>query len=429
MALATWTASAYAGDLVVKAGESATLTGDHVYGKVTIDGTILVGKYDGKDPNSGWLRLRATTISIASGARIDANGRGYRGTLAGAEGNDVEGIVLGAGKSPSPPTPEDGAPLAGGGGAHIGNGGTGGLVEMKGNPPKATCTADQVSAGGKSYDDATMAFVLVNPQKGMGSAGGTSHAGSPNATKNIQGGNGGGAVVLEAGKIELLGAIEANGMGFSQPLLGASAGAGAGGTIYVHTHLLTTGMDTRLKVDGGIGMVGNLIGGSGGGGLIVLASKESLPLGQVSVSGGASPQVACSGAKGADGTLYQLDPGPCPDIDGDTYSNIECGGDDCNDADNTIHPSSPELCDGIDQDCSGTADDADDATMCLKNETCQAGQCVPLPPPPIDPNSGTYSHLALEGGLCSWSAGRSRPWWSAVALGLALFGLRRSRRR
>jgi len=424
VALSAWAAPARAEDLVVKAGESATLSGEHVYRTVTIEGTLLVGKFDGKDPNSGWLRLKSNSIKVSAGARIDANGRGHRGALAGAEGT-----AMGAGTSPTPASPDDAEPLAGGGGAHIGNGGTGSLLETKGNPPKVTCTANMAFAGGKAYDDATMAFVLVNAQQGMGSAGGTSHAGAPNPTVNIPGGNGGGAVMFEAATIELLGSIEANGVGFAGPLQGASAGAGAGGTIYLHTHLLTTGMETRLKVEGGVGMVGNLIGGSGGGGLIVLASKEAPPLGQVTVSGGASPEPACTSAKGADGTLYQLDPGPCLDIDADMHGSDSCGGDDCDDTNAAIHPGQPEICDGIDQDCSGTADDADDASMCLKNETCNNGKCVPLPPNTTGPTSDAVPHIVLEGGLCTWSSSRSANLWPAAALGLAAIALRRSRRR
>jgi hypothetical protein len=43
-----------------------------------------------------------------------------------------------------------------------------------------------------------------------------------------------------------------------------------------------------------------------------------------------------------------------PDADGDGHARPECDGDDCNDADAAVHPGAPEVCgDGVDQDCSG----------------------------------------------------------------------------
>lgn len=50
------------------------------------------------------------------------------------------------------------------------------------------------------------------------------------------------------------------------------------------------------------------------------------------------------------------------DLDGDGHSSTTCGGDDCDDAAPERHPGRPELCDGIDNDCSGVVDDAASAS-------------------------------------------------------------------
>lgn len=58
------------------------------------------------------------------------------------------------------------------------------------------------------------------------------------------------------------------------------------------------------------------------------------------------------------------DCGAVTDADGDGHESIDCGGDDCDDADPDRYPGNPERCDDRDQDCvdstlAGTDGDAD----------------------------------------------------------------------
>ncbi len=49
--------------------------------------------------------------------------------------------------------------------------------------------------------------------------------------------------------------------------------------------------------------------------------------------------------------------GTCSDDDSDGHDDAACGGDDCDDSDNTIYPGAPETCDGDDDDCDGSIDE------------------------------------------------------------------------
>ena len=78
---------------------------------------------------------------------------------------------------------------------------------------------------------------------------------------------------------------------------------------------------------------------------------------------------------------------PCPDVDQDGYPDGACiGGTDCNDQVSTIHPGRPELCNGVDDDCSpqtadgsgdpnaGTLCDGADPDLCIEGvRFCAAG--------------------------------------------------------
>lgn len=54
-----------------------------------------------------------------------------------------------------------------------------------------------------------------------------------------------------------------------------------------------------------------------------------------------------------DGYRAGLDYCSCNDVDGDGHTDVNCGGDDCDDSLATVYPGAEEICDGHDNDCDG----------------------------------------------------------------------------
>jgi hypothetical protein len=390
-------------------------------------------------PDAGHLLIKANKITIEAGAKIVADGAGYAG-VAGAAGLGPTGAgSAGGGYSASRGAPGGGGAFAGAGapgliGACMPGGGTGGVAFFGSNMPS------------------------------FGAAGGAADTGSALGTA---GANGGGMIVLEAAEMQLDGILSAAGGSVPQ-LSGVGRGGGAGGSIVIVVGNLS-GMGTFV-VRGGDGSHGtgstnpaspfpvNDAGGGGGGVLMfVLTHPLELP-DNTRIDHGGGKSGDCS-ATGGDGQLVALtqttdcvdlsetDPETgvtsvahrcgftCPDLDGDGFPALSCGGTDCDDTDAAIHPNVAEVCDGKDNDCNGKTDD--DA-ICPLGAECVSGKCVQQPDAGHDGGSecdGGDSckipdHLQFTGG-CAVPEGSDLPEGPAGAAALAagLLALAARRRR
>jgi hypothetical protein len=78
------------------------------------------------------------------------------------------------------------------------------------------------------------------------------------------------------------------------------------------------------------------------------------------------------------------------DADDDGYVSDVCGGDDCDDSNLNINPGVPEICNELDDDCSGTADDRDHDGDGYIDEACGGGDCNDTNPNIYATNSNDY---------------------------------------
>ncbi len=208
----------------------------------------------------------------------------------------------------------------------------------------------------------------------------------------------------------------ANGLAYAA--LGGSTGWPAAAS---SSHLVFTGdgadragsAGVALDMDGAgdralaIGAYGNSSAATNGGGVYVVAasvaaaggnlspvsaqgfftsSEASAYLGRALAGGdytGDGRDDLAAGAYGADGdaasagAVYLLANQPTfPDADGDGWLGTTNGGLDCDDADATLNPATVELCDGVDDNCDGVADDGftdtdgDGTADCVDVEEC-----------------------------------------------------------
>lgn len=275
---------ATAADLMVSGGVQ-TLSGEQSFDNVTIvnGGRLYVEPYNGS--TGGYLKLTAKSVIVDSTSAIIADGRGYRGVF----NSNGEGPGFGrVGNS-------DG----GGGGAYGGKGGNG--------VTDAGWTIDGL--GGTPYGAADTLSIE------MGSAAG---AAAPWDYLNNGGfgGNGGGALWIEAESISNAGIISAGGED-GKIYYNDSTGGGAGGGILLYGGtIVNTG---TLKANGGgggtlgcgtPGMCGQDDGGGGGGGGRIKIFYGTLQnYGTVSVAGGRGGLYAPAGANG---TFFSIAKGAPP---------------------------------------------------------------------------------------------------------------------
>ena len=69
------------------------------------------------------------------------------------------------------------------------------------------------------------------------------------------------------------------------------------------------------------------------------------------------------------------DENACRDCDGDKYTDLECGGDDCDDSREDIRPGAEEHCDGFDNDCDGLIDNRDIDEDGYIDQACGGPDC------------------------------------------------------
>lgn len=253
---------------------TATLGGlaECMSGDVNVNANIILQPVawvpgDGSSSTNGTLTIRANgdsgTVTINSGAVVQADGRGFAGSLGAASGSTSlcpygEG-VLGNGNGPGYGSGGRCHLDAGGGGGY---GGAGGRGVADGN-----CSSAADGIGGLPYDTEPNGIE-------RGSAGGA--AGSRDGDSGGTGPAGGGAITISGRNVIISGTVRSRGSSGSI-INGDSMGGGSGGgVLLVAAGTLTCNSGNALDVQGGNGAVGDDRGGAGGGGRIKIITASAI---------------------------------------------------------------------------------------------------------------------------------------------------------
>jgi|GEM_PF-2182553 len=240
------------GNLIIDGG-TQTLSGEKYYCTVEIKNGGTLYTTDGDI-----LKIHAISISVDSSSSINGDGRGYNG---GAEaqscGDQNNGSGTGAGTGGYVTSGGNSNGPGGGGGGYGGTGGSGG---------GAWDNEDVVGTGGSTYGSDSDETIYLG--SGGGAGGDSCYSGS--TSYGGKGGDGGGAILLDASTINIAGTITMRGENGEDGYLGdadgvGGGGGGSGGTILIKGSSVT--ISGELNVSGGNGGAkAGTYGGSGGGG-------------------------------------------------------------------------------------------------------------------------------------------------------------------
>jgi hypothetical protein len=402
---------------------TVTLGGDVTYDTLTVTSTgkITVSPY-AMGMSTGWLNIKANTITVQAMGAIVADGAGYPGQDGKAGVCSMLSTMTMCAQAGS----AMGDP--GGGGGFFGKGGNGATEAMAG-----TCLDLMGAAAGGAafFNNATMMLDL-------GSAGGACNITGP-ATAGYAGGGG---IRLSAAVIVIDGTVSANGNGWDGTIPhigGVGPGGGSGGAIEIFAASLT-GTGT-LAVNGGAGAHGNGVGanpppnngGGGSGGVVLLHLPPGVSMSPITVQANGGKTGDCPTLAGAmGGTVLAPLPDNCIDVDSDGYESTQCGGTDCDDSDRNVHPGALEVCNGKDNNCSGhVGGNTPDCTMLGLVCGMMNGMAMCVAPNDGGVGDGGDSPRFVDfGGGCA--VGQRGDIAAAIATGgLALLALaaRRKRRR
>ncbi|MCB9738071.1 MAG: hypothetical protein H6747_02310 [Deltaproteobacteria bacterium] len=373
----------------INAGVTVTVTGSSplvikVQNKVTIAGTLDLSGKPGAKP----IPYNSSTIYGGKGGPGGFDGANG---VYGSAGQNGQGAGAGGGGCNS------GYGAGGGGGGYGTSGQIGGT---NGN----TCGSG--GSGGSANGDQQLSNLVG------GSGGGSGGYGSAHNAAGGGGGGGGGAIRIDAKEISITGSLLAKGGDggiVDTAADGGAGGGGAGGAIWLRAETITN--NGTVSAAGGKGGTTNPAvsadGGEGGNG-----GAGRIRVDAVTLNGSTTP-APYYGDGSAKVTKI------CQCTQNETFSAKIAG--DCNDTDATVNPNATEICDGIDNSCSGKVDtgcDEDndgfcatgmivgDTKACPKTGTKPGPNCKEELPAFVGSviNMETYSH---GGGYHSFH----KQWW------------------